>query len=110
MSTTNAAEATPNRETQKAEWRGSRLQWSKQAEHKLHQELNSIALEKCYAKTKAFVDCSHEHGLLVVWKCRQHNADLNACLHEYTNPEAFAAFKASRTEEIPLVIKTPKSA
>ncbi|OQR93864.1 hypothetical protein THRCLA_08325 [Thraustotheca clavata] len=108
LSMTNSMEATPSREDQKAEWRGSRLQWSNQAEHKLHQELNTIALKKCYDKTKAFVDCSHEHGLLVVFKCRQQNADLNACLHEYTNPEAYEKFKASKTEALPLVVLTPK--
>ena len=69
----------------------------------MHQELNTIALDKCKSITEAFVNCSKEYGLLVVWKCRGLNKQLNDCLHEYTNDEAFQAFKKGREENIPIV-------
>ena len=80
--------------------RQSRLQWTNQAEHTLRKELNDIALQKCRDRVENFVECSREVGLLVVFKCREQNADMNKCLRQYTNDEAFHDFKKKREKTI----------
>ncbi|KAF0694486.1 Aste57867_14654 [Aphanomyces stellatus] len=95
----------PTIDEAKTEWRTGRLTWSNQAENKVKQELNAIALANCRDKTAAFVECSKEHGMMVVFKCREQNRILNECLHEYTSKEALEALKANKMNEIPVVVK-----
>ncbi|CAK4702728.1 hypothetical protein LEN26_009033 [Aphanomyces euteiches] len=95
----------PTVDEAKTEWRSERLQWSNQAENKLKQELNAIALQKCREYTSAFVECSKENGMMVVFKCREQNRVLNECLHQYTNKEALEALRAEKLNEIPVVVK-----
>ena len=86
--------------THKDSSRESRLHWTNQAEHTLRKELNDIALQKCRDQVENFVACSKEVGLLVVFKCREQNAEMNQCLRQYTNDEAFQEFKKEREKTI----------
>ncbi|KAJ0407348.1 hypothetical protein P43SY_004776 [Pythium insidiosum] len=89
-----------DKETAKERFRASRLQWSNQAEHRLRQELNDIAIAKCRHVTEQFASCAREQGLMVVFRCREQNKAMNDCLHQYTNPEQFAAYKEKREQEM----------
>ncbi|RLN94897.1 hypothetical protein BBJ28_00023547 [Nothophytophthora sp. Chile5] len=67
---------------------------------KLRQELNDIAISKCRGITEKFAQCAKESGYMVIFKCRQHNKDMNACLHQYTNPEQFKIYCDKREKDV----------
>ncbi|KAK1938044.1 COX assembly mitochondrial [Phytophthora citrophthora] len=89
-----------DKETAKAKFRSSRLSWSNQAEHKLKQELSDIAISKCHSVAEKFAECAKANGLMVVFKCRDHNKAFNACLHQYTNDEQFEIYRQRREKEM----------
>ncbi|TMW56918.1 hypothetical protein Poli38472_002843 [Pythium oligandrum] len=89
-----------DKETAKERFRSSRLSWSNQAEHKLRQELNDIAIAKCRDTTEKFAVCARESGLMVIFRCREQNKAMNDCLHQYTNDEQFRVYKEKREKEI----------
>lgn len=80
--------------------RDSRLKWSKRAEYEVRKELSMIATKKCDSFLKAFSECAKEQNLMVVFNCRKHNREMNECLHQYTNDEAFEAYKLKRSQEL----------
>ena len=82
--------------------RNSRLtnKVSLQLEKNLSEELQMIALQKCDHKVRQFAECAKAQGMLVVFKCRGENREMNKCLSQYTNPEAFAVYKAARMAEL----------
>jgi COX assembly protein 1 len=63
------------------------------------QELNLVARKKCDEKIKAFADCAEVNGLMVVFRCREHNDLMNNCLHQYTNEAAFDVFRRAKAKE-----------
>lgn len=69
-------------------------------QQKLRQELNDIALTKCRDITAQFAECAKASGYMVAFKCREHNKAMNACLHQYTNEEQFAIYRAKREQEV----------
>ncbi|CAI5725519.1 unnamed protein product [Hyaloperonospora brassicae] len=85
-----------DKETAKTQFRSSRLSWSNQAEHKLKQELSDIAIAKCRSVAEQFAECSKANGLMMVFRCRDHNRALNACLKQYTNDEEFEKYRQQR--------------
>ncbi|KAL4086654.1 hypothetical protein PRIC1_013716 [Phytophthora ramorum] len=89
-----------DKETAKNKFRSSRLSWSNQAEHKLRQELSDIAIAKCRSVSEKFAECAKANGLMVVFKCRENNRELNACLHQYTNAEQFEIYRQRREKEM----------
>ncbi|CAI5745763.1 unnamed protein product [Peronospora destructor] len=89
-----------NKETAKAQFRSSRLSWSNQAEHKLKQELSDIAIAKCHSVAEKFAKCAKANGLMVVFKCQDHNKALNACLHQHTNDEQFEIYRQKREKSM----------
>eukprot|EP00568_Trieres_chinensis_P007512 CAMPEP_0183291172 /NCGR_PEP_ID=MMETSP0160_2-20130417/676_1 /TAXON_ID=2839 ORGANISM="Odontella Sinensis, Strain Grunow 1884" /NCGR_SAMPLE_ID=MMETSP0160_2 /ASSEMBLY_ACC=CAM_ASM_000250 /LENGTH=108 /DNA_ID=CAMNT_0025451933 /DNA_START=148 /DNA_END=474 /DNA_ORIENTATION=- len=80
--------------------RESRLSFRNFAEHQMRREFKDMALEKCREHVHAFGKCAEESGLMVVFKCRQFNKDLNACMATYNSNEAFEAYKATHKEEL----------
>ncbi|RLN62765.1 hypothetical protein BBJ29_006165 [Phytophthora kernoviae] len=84
-----------DKETAKDTFRSSRLSWSNQAEH-----LSDIAIAKCRDISSKFAECAKANGLMVAFKCRQHNKDLNACLHQYTSAEQFDIYRQKREKEM----------
>ena len=73
---------------------------SLQLEKNLSEELQRIALKACDHKVRAFAECAKAQGMLVVFKCRGENREMNECCRQYTNPEAFAAYKVKRMAEL----------
>lgn len=69
-------------------------------EHRLRQELNDIAIAKCHDVISKFAECAKEQGLMVVFRCRQHNREMNDCLHQYTNDEQFKLYCEKRRAEM----------
>jgi COX assembly protein 1 len=65
----------------------------------IYQELNQIARKKCDDDIKAFAKCAEVNGLMVVFRCREHNNAMNNCLHQYTNEAAFDAFRRAKINE-----------
>ncbi|TYZ62439.1 hypothetical protein PybrP1_008681 [[Pythium] brassicae (nom. inval.)] len=96
----SGAEQPVDKETAKEHFRSSRLSWSNQAEHKLRQELNDIAIAKCRDVTASFAACAQEQGLLVVFKCRALNKAMNDCLHQFTSDEQFQAYRDKRSKDV----------
>uniref|UniRef100_A0A7S2US42 COX assembly mitochondrial protein n=1 Tax=Fibrocapsa japonica TaxID=94617 RepID=A0A7S2US42_9STRA len=86
--------------------RNSRLSWSNQAQYRLQQELNEVALQKCADQVKAFADCSKDSGFLVIWSCREQNKAMNECLHSYTSQECLEAYQREREQQ--LMVKANK--
>lgn len=66
----------------------------------MRQELNDIATAKCRPITEKFAICAKEQGLLVVFRCRQQNRDMNECLAQYTNEAQFNAYRAQKERDI----------
>ena len=67
---------------------------------KLREELHEIALAKCDNIIRDFVDCSKASGILVVFKCREQNKNMNDCLTSYKNAEAFERYRSMREAEL----------
>ena len=58
---------------------------SKRVEEGLIAKQLVLARDKCRADMEAFVACSNQHGLSVVWKCRPLRDSLNECLKPHTS-------------------------
>lgn len=80
--------------------RDDRLKWSKRAEYEARKELSMIATKKCDKYLKAFAECAKANGLMVIFNCRQQNREMNACLAQFTNEEAFEQYKIKRSQEL----------
>jgi hypothetical protein len=67
---------------------------------KLRQELSDIAIANCRTVSEKFAECAKANGLMVVFRCRDHNKAFNACLHQYTNDESFEQYRQKREQEL----------
>mmetsp|Transcript_4730 Transcript_4730/g.5453 ORF Transcript_4730/g.5453 Transcript_4730/m.5453 type:complete len:109 (-) Transcript_4730:205-531(-) len=85
--------------------RDGRLSFRKFGEHQLRREFKEIAIEKCRDQINAFGKCAQESGLMVVFKCRDFNKELNKCMAIHNSHEAFEEYKA-KNEDL-LIAKIP---
>ena len=76
MSTSNTNSNNDQAGRIKDDGRESRLTFRNFAEHQLRREFRELAMETCDAPIKAFAECGKEHGLMVVFKCREFQADV----------------------------------
>ncbi|GMI08486.1 hypothetical protein TrVE_jg6689 [Triparma verrucosa] len=83
--------------------RDGRLKLSNQADYALRKELNNIAKANCVDLSVKLGDCARKEGILVVFKCREENKGLNACLSQYTNDKAFEEYKIKRASELKVI-------
>ena len=71
-----------------------RAEWSKLTpplcRTALLSKLKVLARENCRREVQAYVDCTNTAGLAVVWSCREALGEMNACLGQWTSPEALA--------------------
>lgn len=88
--------AAPRGARRRARARRSLLPSSRQ---RWRQQFWADARANCDAAIKEFVECSKEHGMLVVIKCRSSNKAMNQCLSKYTTEELWEPFKAARVQE-----------
>ena len=56
-------------------------------------KLKVLARRNCQKEVRAYVDCTNAAGLAVVWSCRGALGKMNACLGQWTSPEALAETK-----------------
>lgn len=47
----------------------------------------------------AFVDCTRDKLLTVVWKCSEQKETMNKCLFKYTNPHELDRWKVEHLDE-----------
>ena len=50
---------------------------------------------KCASTFKAFGDCAKDSGMMVVFKCRQQNTAMEACMNAHNSDEQFADYLRS---------------
>ena len=62
----------------------SNKRWAQWSEERLRKEYHREAHLKCKDVVESFVRCSKEQGLMVVFRCRDHNRAMNACLVQHT--------------------------
>lgn len=46
-------------------------------------KLKQHAMKKCESRAKAYAECAEGRTVSVVWACREHLNDLNACLKQW---------------------------
>ncbi|CAM8906062.1 unnamed protein product [Rhodiola kirilowii] len=51
------------------------------------------ALKECEMYTSKYAQCAMGRTLSVVWKCREQAAELNDCLHQFTNDSVLEEMK-----------------
>jgi len=57
------------------------------------------ARKRCDHKVREFVDCSKREGLAVVWKCREENKNMNACVSDFTTDDEWSRYRADKIAE-----------
>jgi len=57
------------------------------------------ARAKCTDKIQDYVNCARDNGLMVVFKCRQHNKDMNACVAEYTTEDLWETYRQQKIDQ-----------
>mmetsp|Transcript_14400 Transcript_14400/g.43542 ORF Transcript_14400/g.43542 Transcript_14400/m.43542 type:complete len:97 (+) Transcript_14400:345-635(+) len=60
---------------------------TKKAEESLIYKLKQHAMKKCESRAKAYAECAEGRTVSVVWACREHLNDLNACLKQCTGAD-----------------------
>ena len=66
---------------------------SKRVEEGLIAQQMVLAREACRMDLEAFVACTREHGISVVWKCRSLRDELNTCLKPHSSKEVLDQMK-----------------
>ena len=59
----------------------------------LHTEFLRECRKQCDPAIRAFVECSKREGLLVVFRCREQNKAMNACLHPLSTDVKYEEWK-----------------
>ena len=66
----------------------------------IRKEFLALARKKCDASIRTFLACSKEQGLMVVFRCRDENRAMNACLGQYTKDDAlFREYRDARRRQ-----------
>ncbi len=80
--------------------RDGRLSFRKFGEHQLRREFKDMAIDKCRTEINAFGKCAQDNGLMVVWRCRHLNKELNACMAIHNSHEAFEKYKEENQDAL----------
>jgi len=70
--------------------------WSKAADEKIRKQFLAESRRICDDKVRAFVDCSKENGLMVIFRCREENKIMNECVQNYTTDEKWEQFRKEK--------------
>lgn len=65
----------------------------------LRSKMKAQALKECDPLVAKFAECAKGRLFSVVWACRAQSKETNACLHRYTNDEAFEKYKKQYEEQ-----------
>ncbi|XP_024357113.1 uncharacterized protein [Physcomitrium patens] len=71
----------------------------KKVEEALRSKMKAQALKECDPLVAKFAECAKGRLFSVVWACRAQSKETNACLHRYTNDEAFEKYKKQYEEQ-----------
>ena len=80
--------------------RQGRLSFRKFAEHQLRNEFKEEAMDKCKLQIRAFAECGRDEGLMVVFRCRDFQKEVNDCMAIYNSPEAFEKYKQRHAADL----------
>ncbi|KAL9670792.1 hypothetical protein QQ045_008350 [Rhodiola kirilowii] len=69
----------------------------KKVEEALRSKMKQKALKECEFFTSKYAQCAMGRTLSVVWKCRKQAAELNDCLHQFTNDSVLEEMKRTYT-------------
>ncbi|CAM8906061.1 unnamed protein product [Rhodiola kirilowii] len=69
----------------------------KKVEEALRSKMKQKALKECEMYTSKYAQCAMGRTLSVVWKCREQAAELNDCLHQFTNDNVLEEMKRAYT-------------
>ena len=58
-------------------------------DEQIRREFLAICRKKCKTEIENFLACSKEQGLMVVFRCREQNKEMNGCLRQYTATTRF---------------------
>jgi len=59
----------------------------------LRSKMKTLATKACDPAVRKFVECSKQHNLSVVWKCRSLNREMNDCVRKHTTDEVLEDIK-----------------
>ncbi len=54
--------------------------------------MQAEVLSKCRPFVEAFANCSKENGMMVVFKCREQNDEMNKCINDDYSQEKFEKY------------------
>jgi hypothetical protein len=77
----------------KNDGREERLSFRNFAEHQLRNEFKREAMEKCDLQVSAFAECSKEQGVMVVFRCREFQKEVQECMSVYHSNERWEIYK-----------------
>lgn len=72
---------------------------SKRVEEGLLEQQRAFARSQCRAELQAFVDCTNQGVISVVWRCRGLRDAANDCLRPYTSVEVLNQMKRDYVAE-----------
>lgn len=85
MSQSDSFEAKEEEKNKTSEVQIHTIQLPQVYEEGLRKKLNRWAQIKCKEEIGAFVNCSKDKFLNVIWECKDLNNVMNSCLHKYTS-------------------------
>ena len=80
--------------------REGRLSFRKFAEHQLRTEFKKEAMKKCDLQMKAFAECAKAEGVLVVFRCKEFQAEINECMQVYMSNERWDMYKDEHAADL----------
>jgi hypothetical protein len=80
--------------------RENRLSFRNFAEHQMRREFKDSAVDKCREQINSFGKCAQENGLLVVFKCRAVNKEMNECMRIHNSEEEFKKYLEAHKDEL----------
>lgn len=69
-------------------------------EEVLRKEFLAMARKKCDPLVAMYAKCAKEQGLLVPFKCREENRQMESCLSAFTTNDRYALYKEARCVEL----------
>jgi len=79
---------------------------TKLAELQVHEQVRKAAFAKCDDQVRAYVACSRERTVSVVWACRTLLKSLNECVQQYTGAEQYRLQRIEYAKAHPNAVKS----
>mmetsp|Transcript_20408 Transcript_20408/g.26061 ORF Transcript_20408/g.26061 Transcript_20408/m.26061 type:complete len:117 (+) Transcript_20408:112-462(+) len=79
--------------------KGDAQKWSNAADEIIRKDFLKEARDKCKEKVEIFVECARENNLLVIFKCRQQNREMNDCVGQYTSEAKWNEYRKKKVRD-----------